>query len=208
MANLGEEFKSSGVTAKTPDNILLGAGTIHKGLKFEGGAWNFAESLLGATSGGTKFTIKPELQDLEIDGVLVKTVGLTVKQGETAVIETNIVEITPEILKLAIVGKDGEASDKAGYSEIVSKRQIEEGDYIENFGYVGKTIAGKPIIIVFDKALCTSGVELEGKNKEAGVFKGTFECCASLAGDHETLPYHIYYPTAAAEPAAEPAAEE
>ena len=197
MANLGEEFKSSGVTAKTPENILLGAGTIHKGLKFSSGAWNFAESLIGATSGGTKFTIKPELQDLEIDGVLVKTVGLTVKQGETAVIETNIVEITPDLLQKAVVGQAGTTKDITGYSEIVSKRQIEEGDYFENFGYVGKTIAGKPIIIIFDKALCTSGLELEGKNKEAGVFKGTFECCAPLAGDHETLPYHIYYPTEA-----------
>ena len=36
MANgLGSEFKSSGVTDKTPGNILFGAGTIHKGLRFE-----------------------------------------------------------------------------------------------------------------------------------------------------------------------------
>ena len=27
---LGSEFKSSGVTEKTPGNILFGAGTIHK----------------------------------------------------------------------------------------------------------------------------------------------------------------------------------
>lgn len=194
---VGTEFKSSGVTEKTPANILLGAGTIHKGLKFEGNAWNFAESLIGATSGGTKFTIKPELKDLEVDGVLVKTQGLTVKVGETASIETNIVEVTPEILKIAVIGKDGTDATKTGYSEIVSKNRIEEGDYIENFGYVGKTIDGKPIIIIFDKALCTSGLEIEGKNKEAGVFKGTFECYAALTGDHEVLPYHIYYPTAA-----------
>lgn len=46
MANgLGSEFKSSGVTDKTPGNILFGAGTIHKGLRFETGKWNFAESL-------------------------------------------------------------------------------------------------------------------------------------------------------------------
>ena len=194
---LGEEFKSSGVTEKTPGNILLGAGTIHKGLTFAEDKWNFAESLIGATSGGSKFTIKPELLDLDVDGVLVKTEGLTVKVGETASIETNIAEVTPEILKMAVIGKDGADAAKTGYSEIVSKKQIEEGDYIENFGYVGKTIDGKPIVIIFEKALCTSGLEIEGKNKEAGVFKGTFECYAPLAGEHDVLPYHIYYPTAA-----------
>lgn len=194
---VGSEFKSSGVTQKTPENILLGAGTIHKGLKYSGSAWNFAESLYSATSGGTKFSIKPNLLDIEVDGVLVKTEGLTVKQGETAVIETNIVEITPETLKSSVFGKDGENAPE-GYIEIVSKNKIEEGDYIENFAYVGKTIAGKPIIIIFDKALCTSGLEIEGKNKESGVFKATFECIAPLTGDHDVLPYHIYYPTAAA----------
>ena len=32
---LGAEFKSSGVTEKTPGNIPFGAGTIHKGLTFD-----------------------------------------------------------------------------------------------------------------------------------------------------------------------------
>ena len=47
-----EELKSSGITASTPENIMLGAGTIHKGLAFADGKWNFEESLIGATSGG------------------------------------------------------------------------------------------------------------------------------------------------------------
>ena len=62
---LGSEFKSSGVTEKTPGNIPFGAGTIHKGLKFDSGTkkWNFAESLVGATSGGSKFEIAPEVAE-------------------------------------------------------------------------------------------------------------------------------------------------
>ena len=76
-----EEFKSSGITSKTPKNIVFGAGTIHKGLKYDASkkAWNFAESLIGATSGGTKLSIKPELKDIEVDGELVKVKELTVK---------------------------------------------------------------------------------------------------------------------------------
>lgn len=188
---------SSGVTENTPKNILLGAGTIHKGLKFEGNAWNFAESLYSATSGGSKLTIKPEIIEIPIDGVLVKTEGLMEKQGETASIETNIAELTPEYIKTAVIGQDG-ASTATGYTEIVSKAHIEKGDYIDNFAYVGKTLEGQPIIIIFEKALCTSGFEAEGKNKEAGTYKATFDCVAALTGPHDKLPYKIYYPTAAA----------
>lgn len=45
-----------------------------------------------------------------------------------------------------------------------------------------------------DNALCTSGFEAEGKNKEGAVGKYTFECHADLESDLDTLPYHIYYP--------------
>ena len=181
MAALGEEFKS--------------AGTIHKGLTIETNKWNFEESLIGATSGGTKVTIKPELMDVEVDGALVKVKGLVQKVGETATMETNMVEVTPETLKMTLIGQESESSDKTGYSEITSKARIEEGDYIKNLAYVGKTLEGKPIIIVFDNALCTSGFEIEGKNKENVVLKATFECYAELTPECDTLPYHIYYPT-------------
>lgn len=192
---LGDELKSSGITANTPQNIVLGAGTIHKGLTFTTDKWNFEESLVGATSGGTKITIKPEFKDIEVDGALVKVKGLTQKVGETASMETNIVEVTPEIMKMTMVGQSKTASDKTGYDEITSKNKIEEGDYIENLGYVGKTLDGKPIIIIFDNALCTSGFEIEGKNKENAVLKATFECYADLTSACDVLPYHIYYPT-------------
>ena len=51
----------NGITADTPKRILFGAGTIHKGLKYTSNAWNFEESLVGATNGGSKLSIVPEL---------------------------------------------------------------------------------------------------------------------------------------------------
>lgn len=194
---LGAEFKSSGITENTPKTVMLGAGTIHKGLQFSTNAWNFSESLICATSGGSKLSIKPEFYDVPVDGALVKVKGLTVKVGETATLEINPIELTPEILKMAVIGDEAISSTATGYSEIKSRTIVNEGDYVENLGYVGKTIEGKPIIIIFDNALCTSGLELEGKNKEAAVPKFTFECFANLTPEADTLPWHIYYPTPA-----------
>ena len=192
---IGDEFKSSGITENTPKTVMLGAGTIHKGLQFSSGAWNFDDSLICATSGGSKLTIEPEFYDVPVDGALVKVKGLTVKVGETATLETNPIELTPEILKMALIGDESESTTATGYSEIKSRARIQEGDYLEKMGYVGKTIDGTPIIIVFDYALCTSGLELEGKNKEAAVPSFTFECYADLSPEADVLPWHIYYPT-------------
>lgn len=193
-----EELKSSGITTNTPQNIMLGAGTIHKGFQLdESGKWNFEESLIGATSGGSKVDIVPETTDIEVDGALVAVKGLRVKTGEKATIEVNFVEMTPDVLKMVTIGKVEETSTKyTGYSEISSKARIEEGDYIENFAYVGKKTDGTPIIIIFDQCICTSGLSVEGKNKEAGTFKGTFECVADVSPDCDTLPWHVLYPKA------------
>lgn len=195
MATIGSEFKSSGITEKTPKTVMLGAGTIHKGLNFEQDAWNFAESLLCATSGGSKVSIVPEFYDVPVDGALVKVKGLFAKVGETATLEINPIELTPEILNMAVIANTEASTTATGYTEMTSRAVIAEGDYVENLAYVGKTIEGKPIIIKFDWAICTSGLELEGKNKEAAVPKFTFECVADLSPEADTLPWHIYYPT-------------
>lgn len=192
---IGAEFKSSGITANTPKTVMLGAGTIHKGLTFSESAWNFDESLICATSGGSKLSIVPEFYDVPVDGALVKVKGLTVKTGETATLEINPIELKPEILNMAVIGDEKKSTTATGYKEMTSRAIINEGDYVEKLGYVGKTIEGNPIIIIFDYALCTSGLELEGKNKEAAVPKFTFECFADLTPEADTLPWHIYYPS-------------
>ena len=194
---IGSEFKSSGITANTPKTVMLGAGTIHRGLSFSGDAWSFEESLICATSGGSKLSIVPELYDIPVDGALVKVKGLTAKVGETATLEINPIEMKPEILKMALIGDEAESEVATGYSEITSRAVIQEGDYLENMAYVGKTVEGTPIIILFDFALCTSGLNLEGKNKEAAIPTFTFECFADLSPEADTLPWHIYYPTSA-----------
>lgn len=155
--------------------------------------------ILAATSGGNKVSIKPVITPVEVDGALVKIKGLDRKTGETASLEANIVEITPELIEKGVIGKNATSDDVTGYSLITSKPDIEEGDYYENFGYVGKKTDGTPIIIIFDNALCTSGFESEGKDKEASVVKCTFECYQECDEDVdlEILPYRIYYPTPA-----------
>ncbi len=171
----------TGVSADTPKNIMFGAGTIHKNLKYTAGgsggqgSWNFAESIIGATSGGSKVTIAPEFTDVEADGALVLVKGLKVKVGEKASMEINFLELTKEIITSSLIAKLGTSTDNL-YDLIESKADLEDGDYLENIAFVGKTLKGKNIIVILDNALITSGFEAEGKNKEGAVGKYTFEC--------------------------------
>lgn len=188
MATIGKH----GVTENTPKDILLGAGTYHKGLKFENGAWT--GTCVGATSGGGKVSIEGEYLDIELDGALVLVKGLTVKQGGRASIEASIAELSGDNIKMATNFKEGE-SDADGYAMYVDKPNIDEGDYIDNFGFVGKTANGaKDIIIIFESSLCKSALELEPKPKENAVLKVVMEAYAENAGDLDTLPVKIYYP--------------
>lgn len=184
-----------GVGATTPENILLGAGTIHKNLTFADGKWT--GDIIGATSGGNSVEIKSEIFDIELDGALVKVKGLAVMQGGTATMEVNFAELSADVMKTAMIGKEGE-SDAEGYDMIQPKANIEEGDYVENFAFVGKTANGKKdIIVIFENALCTSGLKIEGKSKENAVIKLTMEAYAKNEGDLDTIPVRIYYPSAA-----------
>lgn len=184
---------NNGVSAKTVQNTLFGAGTIHKGLKYEGSSWNFDASCVGATKGGSTLTITPEFYSVEPDGSTVAIKDFKRKVGETATLEVNFLELTKDLIKSAVVGVEGTSTDTT-YEVIESKDAIVEGDYWENIAFVGETLDGENIIVILDNALCTSGLALEGKNKEEGVGKYTFECHADATDSLTTLPYHIYYP--------------
>lgn len=195
---LGNKTGRTGVTSETPKNILFGAGTIHKNVKYtEGTGWNFEDSIVGATQGGSKLSIVPEFVDVEADGALVLVKGLKVKTGETASMEINFLEISQDIMKHALIGEEGESEDN-NFTVLQTKADLVDGDYYENIAFVGQTLDKRNIIVIMDNVLCTSGFESEGKNKEAGVGTYTFTCHADITSDLQTLPVKIYYPKASA----------
>ena len=190
---------NNGVNKDTAHNITFGAGTIHKGLKYvaESG-WNFSESCVGATKGGSSVKSVPKFYQVDPDGATVALKGFKRKTGETATMEINLIELTEDIIKAAIVGTStGSSIPSTNYTEFYSKADIEEGDYWENIAFVGETLDGENIIVILENALCTSGLQIDGKNGEEGVGKYTFECHAEVptgSTSLTTLPYRIYYP--------------
>ena len=184
----------TGVTSNTPKNVLFGAGTIHKNVTYtEGTGWNFEDTIIGATQGGSKLSIVPEFVDVEADGAMVLVKGLKVKTGETATMEINFLEINQDIMKHALIGEEGTSED-ADFTLLQTKADLVDGDYYDNIAFVGRTLDNRNIIVIMENVLCTSGFESEGKNKEAGVGKYTFTSHADIDSDLQTLPVKLYYP--------------
>ncbi len=159
------------------------------------GAWtDDEEHVLGATNGGNKLSIVPEITPIEVDGATVEIKGLNQKTGEKGELTVNLAQHTVESLKRAIVGKEVDSLIK-GYTQIETKSLIELSDYLDNIAYVGTMTDGTEIIAIMENAICSSGLELEGKNKETAVVATTFKSTADFAGGvYDKLPIYIYYP--------------
>lgn len=160
------------------------------------GAWTDDEKhVLGATNGGNKLSIVPEITAIEVDGATVEIKGLSQKTSESATLEVNLAQHTVESIKRAIVGKEIEDGLIKGYTQIQTKSLIELSDYLDNIAYVGTKTDGTEVIIIMENAICTSGLEISGKNKETSVTTTTFKATADFeSGVYDTLPVYIFYP--------------
>ena len=157
---------------------------------------------IGATKDGTTLKIAPEYTDIEVDGVLVKMKGLTVKTGEIATIETTFTENTAENAALALNTDISNYSSifptmTGSYKAVRSRSTVNVNDYITNLAFVGNRIddgSNREMVVIFKNALCTSGFEIATKNKDISTYKMTFECCANLASDVPvSLPFEMIY---------------
>lgn len=184
------ETGMTGATANTPDKVLFGAGTIHRGLKMIDGEWNYEESLAGATDGGSRWTVAPKLRTIEVDGADIAIKGMVRKVGEVATMEVRFSELSRELLEAAGFGMRELVNDGA-WTKITPSAEIEEGHYWENIAFIGKTVSGKRCVVVMENALLTSGAAVDsGKGMEEKTY--TFECHSEAGFGVQTLPWFIW----------------
>jgi hypothetical protein len=185
----------SGITKGTPTKILFGAGVYFEGVSYDEKTAPteeaIIEAIIGATQEGGTLTITPEFFAPELDGALVAIRELQRKIGETAIMEVSFAELEARHMKNQVIGKLGETTDKS-YDVITSDDQIRAGHFYDGFGFYGELMDGRPVIILFKQALCTSGFTADPKPKTNSVFKGTLTCMSDLDYGVTRLPYAIF----------------
>lgn len=185
----------SGVTTGTPSKVPFGAGVFFYGIEYNEKVAPTEEAvraaLYGATQEGGTVTITPEFFDIPADGVLVPVEELKVLVGEKAQMEASFIELKSEHVKNQVIGKLAESTD-GNYDVITSDEHLRAGHFSKGFGWWGHLLDGRESIIIFKKALCTSGFTAENKTKTNTVFKGTFECHSDIEYGVVKLPYAIF----------------
>ena len=184
----------SGITAGTPAQILFGAGVYFQGVDYDEKVAPTEEAIkaaiIGATQEGGTLTITPEFFAPELDGALVAIKELQNKVGETAQMEVSFAEYTPELASKMVIGAVNESTD--GEYDVVTSDILRAGHFYSGFGYYGEYMDGRPMIVLFKNALCTSGQNNDNKNKTNSVFKGTIACHSDIEYGTTKLPYAIF----------------
>ena len=184
----------TGITAGTPSKILFGAGVYFHGLEYSETVAPTEEAIkaaiIGATQEGGTLTITPEFFQPELDGATVSVMELQQKVGETAQMDISFAELTADLMSKMAIGKVSEGTDK-NY-DIVTSSVLKKDHFYKGFGFYGEFLDGRPIIILFKNALCTSGFTTDSKNKTNSTFKGTMACQSDIEYGTAKLPYAIF----------------
>ena len=184
----------TGITAGTPSKILFGPGVYFQGVEYSETVAPTEEvikaAIIGATQEGGTFTITPELFAPELDGATVAVMELQNKVGETAQMDISYVELTPDLVAKSVIGAVGESTDK-NY-DVITSSVLKSGHFYKGFGFYGELLDGRPVIILYKNALCTSGFTSNPQNKTNALFKGTMACHSDLSYGTTKLPYAIF----------------
>ena len=182
----------TGITAGTPSKILFGAGVYFHGVEYSELVAPTEEAIkaaiIGATQEGGTLTITPEFFAPELDGATVSVMELQQKVGETAQMDISFAELTADLMSKMAIGNVTEASDY----DVVTSSVLKKDHFYKGFGFYGEFLDGRPIIILFKNALCTSGFTTDSKNKTNSIFKGTMACQSDIAYGTTKLPYAIF----------------
>lgn len=182
-----------GVTKQTAERMLLDAGAIYKNLEQKDGEWT--GGALGATSGGNEFVVEVVQRQPEIDGVKSRIKGMSFVDSHEAHLVVNLKELTAQNIKLAIGPADIDESDES-FDIVTGRTIIEDDDYLENIGYVGRLSGSKkPVIIILNNVLSAEGFTLGSEDNDEAVIPITFNAYAEFEDAQAfKTPYKIYWP--------------
>jgi len=174
--------------AATPENLVLGAGAIY----FNYG--EVSEAVIGATRGGSTFTVEREIREVEQDGALGPIMGLRQKTRIVPILKVNAMELTTTTLPKFYAGMTVTTSNP-NYDVVTEDSDIVAGDYLTNVAFVGENLAGEDVVIIIKNALGDGALEAAAEHKNELVpevqFTGHYASSALT-----TVPYEIRFPKA------------
>lgn len=178
----------NGLSADTPTRILIDAGAVYA-------VFIDVDNpgiCIGATRGGSIFTVERTIREIEVDGTIAPTKGLRRRQRVVATIETNALEVFPNQIERLIAGADIDDTDP-DYTKITGG-PVELTDYIDNLALIA-TLHGNdlPFIGLIYNALPESPFVIPTATNNESVVKAKWTGHADLL-DPYGEPWEIWLP--------------
>ena len=181
--------KTIGYNENTAKNLLIDAGAVWLDYDLP------TERILSATSGGNEVTIDVKTRMVKVDGIKSENIkGLKYFVSGDAKMKVNLLEVTTEILKMALISADVDSDTNANYDIITGRTEILESDYISNIALVG-TISGTgvPVVVVLENVLSDGGLSMKTEDDNDNVLPVEFIAHQNPITP-KVLPYIIRYP--------------
>jgi len=185
--------RQHGISANTYKRFIIDSGVVYTGYT------TFASpgTLLGATRGGSTFTLEQEIREMEVDGAHGPVLGsrrITMVKASLAV---NFIEHTLDNLKRIIVGS-ASAVEQTNWNAITRGLTLLDADYLSDIVLIGEVSGDDDAMgIKLDNVISDGNIELALTDKEEGVIAATFTAHftpTNLGAGTDTEPWSLIWP--------------
>lgn len=178
-----------GITDGTYERFVIDSGEVRMGYVNE----SDRGTLLGATRGGSTFTIETEYKDMAVDGAKGPVKGGRRITKVTAKLVANFIEFSTDLLKIALPGSSEEMSGTT-HDQITRALALAAANYKSNIVIIGE-VSGttQPIICGIENALADGNLEIACTDNEESVIQVQFTAHFDPS-DLDTEPWFIRWP--------------
>ena len=148
------------------------------------------ECVIGATRGGGTFQCKPEMRQIDADGLRCAVKGSTVNDRWVVKMTGTMLEITPANFAAALACAEVEQHGQATHVRV--RMDVTEEDYIPSLCWVGDTSRGF-VVIQLDNVLNMTGAAFTFTDRGEGTLPFEFQAHLDGEGDEEYAPFRILF---------------
>lgn len=185
--------RKHGITANTYKRFILDSGAVYTGFT----DFTSLGTLLGATRGGSSFTIEQEIREMEVDGARGPVKGGRRITMVKASLNVNFIEHTLANLKRMLVGSDS-AVFNINWDAITRDLVIADADFLADVTIVGQVSGTSDAMgIKLINGIADNNFELSFADKDEGVIAMNLVAHfdpAVIGADDDTEPWTFYWP--------------
>jgi hypothetical protein len=183
----------TGLTSKTIERLILDAGALYRNLDPTEPEENWPDPI-GATRGGSTFSVEMDLREIEVDGVRGPTMGLRRPIRHVATLQTTLMEVSEQLFTDLTLGTAAPVSG-TDFIEVTPSNVLSLDSFVDNISLVADIMnTEEPAILQILNTVPEGEWSLSMDDEDEGTIEVTFMSHYDFA-DPSDVPYRIWIPS-------------